>query len=35
MGYPLFFATVYGSWMVLKGVPTTIAPEDDTKAKPE
>ena len=35
MGYPLFFATVYGSWMVLKGVPATIAPEDDTKAKPE
>ena len=28
MGYPLFFATVYGSWMVLKSVPATIPPEE-------
>ncbi len=26
MGYPLFFATVYGSWLVLKGVPATVPP---------
>lgn len=35
MGYPLFFATVYGSWMVLRGVPATIAPEEDKNVKPE
>lgn len=35
MGYPLFFATVYGSWMVLRGVPTTILPEEDKNFKPE
>jgi hypothetical protein len=29
MGYPLFFATVYGSWMVLKGVPTTVPPAQE------
>jgi hypothetical protein len=29
MGYPLFFATVYGSWMVLKSVPATIPPEEE------
>jgi len=23
MGYPLFLATAYGSWMILKSVPTT------------
>jgi hypothetical protein len=28
MGYPLFFATVYGSWMVLKGVPSTVPPAE-------
>jgi hypothetical protein len=25
MGYPLFLATAYGSWLILKGVPTTKA----------
>lgn len=35
MGYPLFFATVYGSWMVLRGVPATIAPQEDKNVKPE
>lgn len=29
MGYLLFFATVYGSWMVLKSVPATIPPEEE------
>lgn len=28
MGMPLFFATVYGSWMVLRNVPATIPPKD-------
>jgi len=28
MGYPLFFAAAYGSWMILKGVPTSIAPDE-------
>jgi len=26
---PLFFATVYGSWLVLRNVPTTIPPQDE------
>jgi hypothetical protein len=26
MGYPLFLATAYGSWMILKSVPTTKLP---------
>jgi hypothetical protein len=30
MGYPLFFATVYGSWMVLRGVPATISPKEES-----
>ena len=30
MGYPLFFATVYGSWMVLKNVPATIPPKEES-----
>jgi hypothetical protein len=25
MGYPLFLATAYGSWLILKDVPTTKA----------
>jgi hypothetical protein len=28
MGMPLFFATVYGSWVILKSVPATIAPDE-------
>ena len=27
MGYPLFFLTAYGTWLVLRRVPTTIPPE--------
>lgn len=27
MGYPLFIATAYGSWLILKDVPTVKAPE--------
>lgn len=27
MGYPLFLATAYGSWMILKDVPTTKPPQ--------
>ena len=27
MGMPLFFATVYGSWVILKSVPATIPPD--------
>jgi len=30
MGMPLFFATVYGSWMVLKNVPATIPPKEES-----
>lgn len=33
MGYPLFFAAAYGSWMILKGVPTSIAPEGPEAAE--
>jgi hypothetical protein len=29
MGMPLFFATVYGSWLVLRNVPTTVPPQDE------
>ena len=29
MGMPLFFATVYGSWLVLRNVPTTISPPEE------
>lgn len=28
MGYPLFFLTAYGTWVVLRGVPTAIPPEE-------
>jgi hypothetical protein len=28
MGYPLFFAAAYGSWMILKEVPTSVAPDE-------
>lgn len=29
MGYPLFFATGYGTWLILKSVPTTKAPHTE------
>jgi hypothetical protein len=28
MGYPLFFLTAYGTWVVLRGVPTTVPPDE-------
>jgi hypothetical protein len=28
MGYPLFLATAYGSWMILKSVPVTKSTEN-------
>jgi hypothetical protein len=31
MGYPLFFATAYGSWMVLRSVPASIPAEEEGK----
>jgi hypothetical protein len=29
MGYPLFFATAYGTWLILKSVPTSKPPAED------
>ncbi len=28
MGFPLFYLTAYGTWVVLRGVPTTVPPDE-------